>query len=304
MRIRPVCGGAAYVDISIAAILFETWPLFLIVLISLLYYDKGKAGDQQRYNLLSIGTIIFVLLSIAGVALVVLSQNENPNPLSMITGEFAAPRTLFGVFLVLLAAVGVAARGCTLKIGSMLAARHRHGKDSKTGEIVFTMVMTSISMVTAGIVLCTIGFAMSETFSSHQLFYAVMGGIFVDSFGTTALRAANLKTDDLGVNALAYATPLVTLVWLWMLSILNVPHVDYLVIGSMGIVASNLLINAEVSKRNAYKALVVSLLVFGAVIYFSDGAETNVPLELPVTIFILILAFRVDRLARRTNQEE
>ena len=89
-----------------------------------------------------------------------------------------------------------------------------------------------------------------------------------------------------------------------MFSVLGVPRLDYLIIGAMGIVVSNLLINVKASERVAYKALVVSLWVFGTVVYFYEGYATEIPLELPVTIFILVLAFRVDRLVRRTGQEE
>ena len=292
--------GLVYVDVSVASILYQTWPLFLIVLISFLF------KDSQRYLAISASTVIFVILSLGGVALVILSHNDTPQPVLEIGNDFANYRTLLGVILVLMAAVGGGASACALKIGALLAEKHPHTEKRETDsrEIAFVMVMTCIGLIISGGVLCAIGLLVAETVSLHQLCYAIVGGIFVNSIGEVAFRAANLKTDDLGVNALTYATPLVTLIWLWMLSLLDVPHLDYLIIGAMGIVASNLLINAEASKREAYKALVVSLLVFGTIIYFSDGSATNVPLELPVTIFILVLAFRVDRLARRTHQEE
>ena len=291
--------GLAFVDVSVAAILFELWPLFLMLLVSFLF--KGS----QRYHTVSVGTVIFVFLAIAGVALVILSHNDTHQPLLGNRDDFADVGTWFGVFLVLMAAGCWAAQGAgTLKIGALLAEKNAHTENRETGELVFATFITCIGNALAGVVLCVIGLIVSETISLHQLSYAVIGSLIVYSIGTVAFKAANLRTNDLGVNTLAYATPLVTLIWLWMLSILNVPHLDYLIIGAMGIVASNLLINAEASKRDAYKALVVSLLVFGTVIYFSDGSATNVPLELPVTIFILILAFRVDRLARRTHQEE
>ena len=291
--------GLVFVDVSIAAILYATSPLFLMLLMSFLF------KDSQRYRKISVDTVIFAFVAIAGVALVILSQNDTPQPLLEVGNDFASSGTLLGAFLVLMAAIGGAVRTpCTLKLGSLLADKYSDSEGRETGEFVFATVMTCIALLITGGVLCVIGFILSETISWNQLFYAIMGGFFVSSIGIVALRAANLTTDDLGVNALAYAAPLVTLVWLWMLSILDVPHLDYLVIGAMGIVASNLLINAVADKRIAYSALVVSLWVFGTIIYFHEGYETDVPLELPVTVFILVLAFRVDRLARRTSQEE
>ena len=285
--------GLTFVDVSVAAILFETSPLILMLLMAFLF------KDSQRYHATSMSTLIFVLFALAGVALVILSHNEDPHPLRAIGANFANSGTLFGAFLVLTAAILAAAHGaCTLKLGASLAETH------KAGEIVFVMVMTCIGQGISGGVLCLIGLFLSETFSWHQLSYAVMGALFVSSIGIFSFRAANLKTKDLGVNALFFATPLVTLLWLWMLSILDVSHPDYLIIGALGVVAANLLINVDASKRIAYKALLMSLWVFGTVTYFTDGLETNVPLELPVTVFILVLAFRVDRLVRRTGQEE
>ena len=290
--------GIIFVDISIAAILYETWPLFLVLLLSFLFKDR------PRYNPV-LGTLIFVVMALFGVALVTLSQSDSPHPLLASGTDFVNFGTAIGVFLVLMSAFCGGADGAgTLKLGIMLADKHTNRNDRGTGELVFTMVVTCIGKVFAGGVLCVIGLASSEALSMQQMFYAVFAGLFVTLIGATAYRVANLKTDDLGVNALAYVTPLIALIWLWMFSILRVSHLDYLIIGAMGIVAANLLINVKASERVAYKALVVSLWAFGTFVYFHDGYATDVSLELPVTVFILILAFRVDRLVRRTGQEE
>ena len=296
--------GLAFVDISVAAILFETRPLFLMLLVAFLF--KGT----KRYNRITLGTLIFVFLAFAGVALVILSHNTAPQPLQSIGSGFASTGTLIGVAFVLAAAICGATRGSALKMGASLAETHSQGKKGTTDELAFVVFMNCIGNAIAGGVLCAIGLILSETVTSHQMLYAIMAAILVDSVGIVAVRAANLKTDELGVNALAYMTPLVALVWLWTFSILDVSHLDYLVIGAMGVMAANLLINTKAEKRIAYNALVVSLWVFGTVVWFTGeyltdiSLTTNVPLELPVTMFILILAFRVDRLVRRTSQEE
>ena len=301
--------GLAHVDVSLAAILYETWPIFLIFLMA--RWFKGT----QRYNPITFGTLLFVVMALIGVALVILSQSDAPQPLPAHDAGLAEFMTLSGVIfkvlpgvaLVLMGAFCQAASGGTLKIGVLLAKEHPHEKHHKSNdprEIVFVIVMSCICLVFAGFALCAIGVMVSEALSAHQLTYAILGGLFVNSIATFAFRYANLKTDDLGVNALAYATPLVTLIWLFALSTLDVSRLDFLIIGAMGIVASNLLINVDASDRLAYKALIVSLWLFGTITYFYDGFTTDVPLELPVTIYILVLAFRVERLARRTSQEE
>ena len=298
--------GFALVGVSVATILFETWPFFLMLLLSYLFFDKRKARNKQRYGTIS-STLIIGMLAIAGVALVVLSHNDTPHPLLSIGVNFTQPGALLGAFLALAGSFCVAVRAATtLKLGEALAEKHSPSSEDKrkTGEIVFAIAAACISNVVAGVVCCAIGLVASEPISSQQMVYAAATGFIVNSIGMGALRAANLKTANLGVNALAYATPLIALIWLWSLSILDVSHLDYLIIGAMGIVASNLLINAKADMRVAYSALVMSLWVFGTFVYFHDGYTTDVPLELPVTVFILVLSFRVDRLVRRTSQEE
>ena len=291
--------GLAFVDVSIAALLYETWPVFLMLLMAALF--KGT----KRYRPITFGTLLFVAIAIVGVGLVVLSHNDVPHPLRNVGGSLFTARALLGETLVMMSAIFLSAQvAFTLKAGTLLAGRQSPAKTREAGEIVFVMILSCVGMVVSFIVLCSIGLALSETISAHQAFYAIGSGLFVASIGRVAFRLANLKTDDLGVNAIAFATPLVALILLWIFSVLDVPHLDVLIIGGMGIVASNLLINIKASERLAYKALVVSLWVFGTITYFTEGYATNIPLELPVTIFILVLSFRVERLARRTTQEE
>ena len=290
--------GLVFLNISIAAILYETWPLFFILAMSRL--NK----DSKRYDAVLKSTLFFVFLAIGGIALVIMSQSDAVNPLQQTGSNLTDPRTLIGVFFVMLSALAGACRAFELKIGQTLAAEQKISENRNLDELVFSVAIGAICHLIAGTFLCLIGVIAGESVSMHQLVYVVALGLGVHPIGNIAIRMANLKTKDLGINALSYTAPLFTLIWLWMISRFNVPHPDFLIIGAMGVVAANLLINAEASARTAYKALVASLLVFGTFVYFHDGFTTNVPLELPVTVFILILAFRVDRLVRRTGQEE
>ena len=248
--------------------------------------------------------------------------------------------TSVGVFFVLMATISYAfQRICAAKIAERVCHKHpnREGAMAYEKETKYLeRCMTSISLVIAGASLCAIGLIASETisfsvetpsFSGHQLFYAIMGAL-VYTIGAVAkevprrylIRAdavnkhnrekGKIEALDLGVKLVyaaqtfRFATPLGILILLWMLSILEVLHLDYLIIGAMGITVSNLLIRDETFERISYQALMVSFWLFGTITYFVDGFETDVPLELPVTVFILVLVFRVSRLVRRTADEE
>ena len=293
--------------------------------------------------------------AIAGIVFVILSHNDTPQPLLAIGDVFTNPETLLGGTLLGVALVLTAAlcwslqRNCANKFSLELAKKHMDRKEGEYKLNDFERMMSAVSFVIAGVFLITIGLIRSETISLHQLFYVIAGAL-VFSIGAYAIEMprtflfmanstekSNSKNDEfmprhayrafnftnvnsvLAVQPLQFAIPLGMLILLWMLSILDVLHLDYLIIGAMGITVSNLLIrnissecymwntNLDldlVHKRLAYQALMVSLWLFGTIAYITPGFVTDVPLELPVTIFILILAFRVARLVRRTSQEE
>ncbi len=132
-------------------------------------------------------------------------------------------------------------------------------------------------------------------------------GFFGFGVGDIFFRIANAKTTNLGINALGYATPVVALIWLALASRIDVPHIDWLVIGLIAIIVANLLLNFTAEIRSAYKALIIALWVCGMAVYLHDGLPLSNYAEMIgviSTLFILILVFRADRLVRRTMDEE
>ena len=85
--------------------------------------------------------------------------------------------------------------------------------------------------------------------------------------GGILFRLSNLVTENLGVNSLNYAIPILSLTWLWAFSEVSVIRADYLVIGTIAIVAANLLINLDTEIPLRFEALLLCLAAFGATIY-------------------------------------
>ena len=296
--------GLAFVDVSVAAILYETWPYFLILMLGTRgFFDVRK----------SIGTLIFAFPLIAGIALVIFSNNDTALPLLANGENFATPQILLGVFLVLMAVVSKIAT----VIGILILVHFIVKRYSDTNyrkedlERVFIMGLTVIWPLIAGGLLCVIGLTVSESVSLHQLILAILSGLVVSIVVVIdTLRMTNSKTTDFHVTAtaMACAIPLIALGLISVLSTIDVPHLDYLIIGAMGVVISNLHINTRIDKR--INALVWSLWLFGTVIYLTEGYEphipldTKIPLELSFIVFTLVVTFRIDRLVRRTSQEE
>ena len=138
-----------------------------------------------------------------------------------------------------------------------------------------------------------------------------MGGAVAYALANITWRAANMLTDNLGINAMSYATPLVALLWLFVFSQVNVARLDYLIIGAAVIISANLLINFEAEIEFGFKALIISLWACGAVVYLRpagwvwEGSQGYFAvLGLSATLFTLILAFRVSRFVDRTSYED
>ena len=283
-----------------------------------------------RYMSLSYSSLILVVPALAGVALIILSHIDTHQLPLAIGTVFDSPGTWLGVTLVLAAVLfRMVAVACEKELGThlaiTLAAERKISENemkeikesdiqpNENEEIVLTEFVTCISRVIAGATLCVIGWIFTESISMHQMLCAIVsslvssiGWAFFQMFLSRREKAQNLIVNKvpLYLEALAYIKPMVIVLFLLALSLIDVAHLDYLFIGALGIMVSNLLIRIAGSKRGAYKALMVSLWAFGTITYIFEGYATEVPLELPVTIFILVLAFRVARLVRRTDQEE
>ena len=68
-----------------------------------------------------------------------------------------------------------------------------------------------------------------------------------------------------------YAMPVLSLLWLFFFADAEVARFDYLVIGAAAIITANLLINFEAEIRWGFRALLLALGTFGAVVYLRDG---------------------------------
>lgn len=141
----------------------------------------------------------------------------------------------------------------------------------------------------------------------------------VSSVGNIAFRYANLQTANLGVNALQYIRPVLSLVWLGLFATVTVYRTDFLWLGATAVIAVNALISVRSEEQAGFKWLILSLLGFGFIVYMRDEWFIHIPgydrfptfgnyyllLGACATVFVLILSFRTKRLnARMVNQEQ
>ncbi len=301
-----------FVDVSIAAILLETWPVFFILLTGWLLREERV----YRRNFQSI--FLFLVVALGGFVLVVGSQTED---FVSFDGVLFSD-ILFGVFLALLAAVAASLGAFPFVWGRELAgrlkeaARFHLGND---GTVFFGVILGfGISSFLVAVMNAGIGFASGGPVNLSMLTVAALGGLLLHAPASILLRKANMVTTNLGINALGYAIPVASLAWLAVFGKVDVLRVDYLVIGAVAIISTNLLINFEADIRFGFKALMLALWGCGAFVYLRDEFLIYLPfggwlwpretylgaLGFSATVFILLLTFRVARIAPRTQDED
>ena len=164
----------------------------------------------------------------------------------------------------------------------------------------------------------TVGLATGELLQPVHLLVGFIGGVAIYTVGSITWRLANLVTDNLGINALGYSTPVIALIWLLLFAQVGVVKTDFLIIGAAAIITANLLINFEAEVRFGFKALILALWACGTFVYLRDELLVLLPfggwlwpretylgaVGLSATVFILLLTFRVARLAPRTQDED
>ena len=300
-----------FIDVSVASVIFETWPIASLLLIAYLF------RKEERYQRITPGMLLLLGLAFIGFFFVASSQ----------TGQFrnwmsaGFLETGIGLILVLLAVVVASLVAFTFLWGEdfrRTISRDISDSDNATVMVSCVILASCIGALISAALNLVIGVGIGESISTDSLTAAVVGGAIAYGLANITYRAANVLTANLGINAMAYATPLVALLWLLIFSQVNVARFDFLIIGAAAIITTNLLVNFEAEVRFGFKALILALWTFGTFVYLRDEILVLLPFDgwlwpretylgsvgLAATVFILLLTFRVARLAPRTQDED
>ena len=301
-----------FIDVSVASAIFEIWPVTSLLLMAYLFRNEG------RYKEITPGKLMLLGLAFVGFLFVAGSQ----------TGEFlnwigvGFLETGIGLVLVLLA----------VAVASFVAFTFRWGEDFRRElptalvdrengmmlEISCVILASCIGALISAALNLVVGVGIGESMSANAAVAAVMGGALAYGLANITYRTSIVLTDDLGINAMLYVTPVVALFWLFVFSQVNVARLDFLIIGAAVVIIANLLINFEAEIRFGFKSLVLALWGCGAFVYLRDDVLHYLPFDdwlwpretylgslgLSATVFILLLTFRVARLGPRTQGED
>ena len=303
----------SYIDIAVTTILFQSWPIFFLLLTAL-FLRRDAQVDTSGKGTLSL--ILLVGLGIIGFVFIIFSQTGEIGEF----GELGLSHLLIGLALALgamalsnLKAFGIA---WARNLGSQLSGSLRGlGSDPAMFFVIISFMFSSLGAAVVGVL---VGWGRGETFDFSLLAVAFVAGLVVNTTAGLMWRKANMADDDISFNALGYAIPILALLFLFFFQQASITRVDYMTLGATAIIVANLLINFEAEVRWSFEALILALGGCGTVVYFrgdlfdlldipnwtwsGDGYFGSIALS--ATVFTLLLAFRVARLVTRTSDEE
>ena len=297
-----------FIDISVTAVLFELWPIVTMFILARLYNRR-------------VHSMVFWLVILCFFGFLFITSSQAGGLSDLFDSLLTDPVDLVAGFIPAIAAVALTAFAvCAFKVGSLLADDGELTQltaDKNINAPIDLFGAVAVFVVTNALTIpLSLGFGLFVGATTDQPVHfssvtpiVMLGGVLLAA-GAMLWQRANEKSDNPGINAMGYLTPVFSLILLWIFFEIGDVLVPYLIIGTAAVIAANLLINFEAEKLLGFKALVVALWTCGTIIYIRNidqgiwvgnyfGALT-----LASTVFILILSFRVARLSARIQDED
>lgn len=178
--------SAQFIDVSIAAVLYETWPILFIILTGWLF------SREKRYRKISARILVLFFVAFLGVASVIASQAGGLGNL-WDTSLFALG---LGVVIVITAGVLTSLTAFGFRWGSNLASElsdiRNYSKDAL--EMFGVIVGIAICCLLTVPLTTTIGFARNEPLSSETVMFGALSGVIVGAGASIIWRKANFVT--------------------------------------------------------------------------------------------------------------
>lgn len=293
-----------FAAVSVVAVSYEIWPLIMVTCMALLF------GGGDRYQ--KTGVWIFSMFALCFVGFYLINIPDT-------AGDFQYWSVVLSIGAAFL---GGTHNAVLFKWASDLSGRlQQAGATNLSAED--SDIFASIGGHTLAQLICAgmsfgIAYAIAEPINWSTFGWAMLGGAISTGIADISFRKANLISNNLGVNAISYTTPIFALVWLAIFSTISITRADYFTIGVVIIIMTNLLVNFEAEIRFGFRSLILALGVFGLVVYLRDDIlnllnvadwrwgtpEYFASVGMSGTVFTLLLAFRTGRIVSRTDAEE
>ena len=225
-----------YIDESVAAVLVQTAAIFTVILLVRIF------EKEKRYAKITIQKWLLLIMAFIGVGFLIASQSSDINNA---INEIFTYSSITGIVIVIIAAF---ANSAELPANQLWASQVSISSYSKDDESFYSIIAYAIGKIISAPLFLLIGIMAGERIvypNTAGYFLLITTGLFGLGIGSVFLRISNSKTSNLGINALRYFIPVLSLLWLAMANKINVPRIDWLIIGTTIIILSNLLINIK-----------------------------------------------------------
>ena len=305
---------ATVISLPIVTIIYTVWPIIFIVIMATIDKENYKRGGGW--------TALMVLLCFVGFAFAGWHYIQAANfQIYIGVGIAVLAALLVGShYAVMLKWAG--SLGRSLKdLGEQLQQKTGlSDSDDKLGNQLDIFAAGSALLLTqliCAIISFVVGMRLGENTDLLLLWF--VGGFLSAGVGDILFRAANVVSDNLGVNAIIYAMPIFALALLAIFfPDFAIKQPDYFVIGVLIIIVSNLFINSEAELHWGFRSLIFTLGICGTFVYFRGNLFDYIGLDqwhwgvveyfgvvgMAATVFTLLLAFRIGRIVARSDAEE
>ena len=256
-----------FIDATVATILWGCWPILFVFLLQRIF--SGRESRPARYRKITPSLVMLMVFSLIGLAYVVLAQSSSQAGL-----DWTSDSSYLGFALAILSGVLITFNIFTFSWATDLARKAKVRRDpgeSHSLELFFITVVVCISNAFTAPVKAGFSLVASEQIQLDVILMGLVLGATVRGVASILWRKANLMTHTLGINALGYAEPLFGVLWLALFWEINISRVDYLIVGTCAIIASNILINSEVEISRGFKSAILAMWATGAIVYFRDS---------------------------------
>ena len=305
------------------------WGIFPMLYVLFLDRSTRTTNGQARYQHLTLEKLVLLGMAFVGLAFIVSSQPESgdmtPSNWSIFYG------VLLACFSTLCASLNSFNILWGIDLGRRLDAlstdRTRNPPASQgpvdakleAASTIVGVLLATTATIPILIFLTLVGGEFKTSFTSFS--GGLLIGVFLLTPPVVLVRLANLQTDNLGVNAISYLTPVFSIAILAIFGRLGDVRPEFIVIGVTAIVAVNLFLNFNpehrlgFNSRLSFRTLVMSFWMAGVLVYMKeDWLDSSMVLSsasdywgllaVTSTMFVLILSFRITRLHARTTFEE
>ena len=198
-----------FVDVAVATIVAEVSPLFLIII---MWFSYRKTTTYQK---VTPKLLFLVLVGLAGFTFVVFSE---VGKVSLLLENLANELLLLGIALALLSALIASFNGFSFKWGTDLKChlpeKVRDNNNDASIDlfgVVVAGLIANLAIIPFSLIL---GVSVGETISANVLLFSIIGGALTYPLAGIAWRKANLITHNLGINAIGYIRPVLSIAWL------------------------------------------------------------------------------------------